>query len=196
MDEFAKSEEAQCLAYFYCSRTEPGRSRSEHVFRSIVKQMSRSDSDTTKLPDSVIAIYEKREKDHFAKGPLQVAESIELIINLASRFSATTIVIDALDECETNTRDELLCGLNTIIERVASLIKIFVSSRIEPDITAYLQDLPHVYVDKSRNGLDINAYVRHEVEKASAGKRLLFGRASTELKQEVIERLMEGAQGM
>ena len=158
--------------------------------------MSTSDSDTTKLPDSVTAIYGKREKDHFAEGSLQVAESIELIIDLASRFSATIIVIDALDECETNTRDELLSGLEIIIEKVASLIKIFVSSRNEPDITAYLQHLPHVYVDKRRNGLDINEYVRHEVEKASAGKKLLFGRASTKLKQEVTEKLMDGAQGM
>lgn len=197
MDELANVEKGQCLAYFYCARnpSEPGRADPTHVFRSIMRQMSTPRSDAAELPPSVVAIYGERDKKP-AEESLQIAKTTEHIINLASRFSATTIVIDALDECEASTRYKVLSGLTEIIRRSSALIKILVSSRNDGEIMGHLQNLPHIYVDESRNGSDIHEYVHRKVEEAIALKTLLRGHPSGDFKEELIETLIRGAQGM
>ncbi len=199
IDDISSPKEGQCLAYFYCKQdsSEPRLSDPEQVLRTIVKQMSRPSSDAAKLSDYVVAMYERKQRDSFHQGSLETEESIDLITQLASHFSVTYILIDALDECNIQTRYKLLVGLNTIIRRSPPrLVKILVSSRDEGDIRDHLQDLPSIYIDQSRNSSDIEYYVHHKVTEAINAKTLLRGYPSSSIKQELIETVLKGAQGM
>lgn len=51
----------------------------------------------------------------------------------------TTIVIDALDECNSNERQYLLDSIEQILQDSFSLVKIFVSSRDDQDIVCTLR---------------------------------------------------------
>lgn len=144
----------------------------------------------------VAEAYQEREKNNFADGPLRLEESIELIIKLTSHYSITTIVIDALDECVEKTRHQLLESLINIIKKASGLVKVFVSSRDDKDIVLSLQDLPNLYIKASHNTDDIRKYVQIEVNQAIADKRLLDGNISEGLRNEVIRKLVDGAQGM
>lgn len=77
----------------------------------------------------------------------------------------TTIVIDALDECDPNTRDELLQVLQTVLSESTSLVKIFVSSRDDGDIKCQLEEYPNLTISSSNNFSDIRAFVTFETEK-------------------------------
>jgi hypothetical protein len=193
----ANSQDDHCLVYFYCSRNtaEPERSDPEEILRSIVRQMSVPSSRESVLRP-VIEKYEEREKKGFADGPLRLEESVETIVKLTAHYSVTTIVIDALDECHTETRYRLLRALSSIIRDGTGLVKIFVSSRDDKDITLYLGDSPNLYIKASNNAADINRWVKAELSQAIADKRLLGGEISLELKREIAKTLTKQAQGM
>ena len=198
IDEIANRMESELgLAYFYCTRNtaEPERAEPEHIARSLVRQLSRPKSGQ-RLFSLVTDAYQQRKEKFFADGHLRLEESLELIISLTRHYSITIIVIDALDECNEKTRYKLINGLTSIIKKGSNLVKIFVSSRDDKDIVLSLQDLPNLYIKASHNTQDIRKYVHNEVEQAIADKRLLRGNISKGLQQEVIQTLVNGAQGM
>jgi hypothetical protein len=140
-------------------------------------------------------MYATRSQKGFVDGSLRLDESVDLIKMLTDQCIGTTIIIDALDECDATTRHELLTSLTSIMQS-ASSVKIFVSSRDDKDITLRLQGQPNLHIRASDNDEDIRRYVKFEVGKAVADKRLLDGEVSTEMVQHIIQTLTMKAQGM
>ena len=170
------------------------RANPEGILRSIVRQLSMS-GPHARLSKVVAAKYTEREDKHFADGPLRLNECVDLIIKLTQEYTNTTIIIDALDECDINTRHSLLAGLSSIIQHGSST-KIFVSSRDDKDITLQLQGLPNLYIKASNNAKDIDQYVHSKVEQAVADRRLFNGNVSIEAVRLISETLTRKAQGM
>ena len=195
-EQRAALDKLQALAFFYCNRNDAERERAnpEGILRSIVRQLSIPGPDA-RLPNFVAAKYTERQRNHFADGPLRLDECVDLIINLTEQYTSTTIIIDALDECEITTRHSLLAGLSSIMQHGSST-KIFVSSRDDKDITLKLQDLPNLYIKASNNAKDIDRYVHFKVEQAVADGRLLDGNVSAKTVRQIIRTLTDKAQGM
>lgn len=122
-------------AYFYCSRNpaEPGHSDPGAILASIARQLSCLGPGCPLLL-LTIAAYDKQEDDAFADGPLQLHETRDLILQLAEHYLRVTIVIDALDECDQETRKDLLDAVEFILREASTVIKIFISSRDDQDI--------------------------------------------------------------
>lgn len=192
----ASLDKRQGLAFFYCNRNEAERERAnpEDILRSIVRQLSIS-GPHARLSKFVAEKYTERECKHFADGPLRLDECVDLIIKLTEQYTSTTIIIDALDECDVTTRHSLLAALSNIMQHGSST-KIFVSSRDDKDITLQLQELPNLYIKASNNAKDIDRYVHFKVEQAVADRRLLDGNVSAKTVQHVSDKLTGKAQGM
>ena len=186
----------QGLAFFYCNRNdaEPERANPEDILRSIVRQLSIS-GPHARFSKVVAEKYKERKCKHFADGPLRLDECVDLIIKLTQQYTSTTIIIDALDECDVYTRHNILTALSSIMQHGLST-KIFVSSRDDKDITLRLSDLPNLYIKASNNAKDIDRYVHFKVEQAVADKRLLDGNVSLATVQLISNRLTGKAQGM
>ncbi|KAF8846948.1 hypothetical protein BDZ45DRAFT_565841, partial [Acephala macrosclerotiorum] len=169
--ESGNSKSPAPLALFYCLRAvgEPERADPDEILRCILKQLSCS---TANLP---------------IREPLIVALLNE---------NPATIVIDALDECNPKRRHELLRALDNIIQKSASLVKVFVSSRDDNDIVCRLEQSQNIFIKASDNGEDIERYVSVEVQKAVNEKRLLYGEVSETLQEKIRKTLISGAQGM
>lgn len=187
-------------AYFYCTRNtaEPQRADPDEIMRSILKQLSCSKLDLP-VREPTAKEYSKRKEEAEEQGcepaKLTIAECEELILTLLEQNPAT-IVIDALDECHPARRHELLKTLDNIIQKSASLVKVFVSSRDDGDIVCRLKNSPNVFIRVSDNVEDIRRFVHSEVEVAIEDKRMLRGNISEELKTRIAATLVEGAQGM
>ncbi|KAL7268016.1 hypothetical protein RUND412_009377 [Rhizina undulata] len=190
--EGAKSRQ-QAIAYFYCSHGEKDRQDPVSILSTLVKQLSLIVSPEGSLPKSVVSIFKKHESN---SGKLQLSESQELIATLTENFIQTTIVIDALDECDKESRKELLTALEVIMKSSAGVIKIFVTSRPADDIELKLEGVLNVYIHSSDNSEDIAAFVRAKIDKSISEKLLLRGSVTSELKESVIEKLTKGADGM
>lgn len=118
-------------------------------------------------------------------------ECQQLFTELVNDYTHVTILIDALDEIDSNSRFELLLFLVRVARSTKITLKMIVSSRNESDIYHYLGNGNNFYIDSSDNAKDIGQYVKHEL-----ARRLLFGRASKDLLKRVESLLNSKAQGM
>ena len=184
--------------FFYCSRdtAEPARSSPEAIIASIARQLS-SPGPGCPLHPLVVATYRKREAEGFASGSLRMGESRALIAQLVECYPLTTIVIDALDECDPGKRADLLETLEAILQESSGLVKIFVSSRDDQDIVCHLQEYPNLELASDRNTDDIASFVRAETKDLIKRSKLLRSSINKEdLKEEIIDQVTKGASGM
>lgn len=91
------------------------------------------------LPKPVVEEYDKQFADGFASGPLGFKLCGSLLVLLFEIFPKTTIIIDALDESNPAERGQLLDLLEEFMNSSENLIKIFISSRDDADISSNSQ---------------------------------------------------------
>ena len=126
-----------------------------------------------------------------------MGESCALIAQLVECYPLTTIVIDALDECDPGKRADLLETLEAILQKSSGLVKIFVSSCDDQDIVCHLQEYPNLKLMSDRNTDDIVSFVRAETQDLIKRRKLLRSSINKEdLKEEIIDQVTKGASGM
>ena len=185
-------------AYFYCSRdtAEPTRSSPDAITASIVRQLSCLQP-RSPLLNPVIATYKKREAKGFASGLLHIAESSAIIIQLIKSYPLTTIVINALNECNPEKQGDLLETLEKILQKSSQLVKIFVSSRNDQDIVNYLQNYPNLNIVSDKNMDDITSFISAEIKNLVNKRKLLqYSSNQKELMESIIDQVTKGASGM
>lgn len=184
--------------FFYCSRNaaEPQRSDPAAILSSIVRQLSCTEPGLPLLPP-VIEIYERKGQGFNSQG-LQVEECRDLITKLIENYPVTTIVIDALDECNLEKREMLLDAIESLLQDSSlGLLKVFLSSRDDQDISCTLREYPNLDLVSSRNSADIEAFVRAETNRLVNKQRLLRNsHAKESLKVLIIDEVAKGADGM
>ncbi|KAI2482638.1 Arp Ankyrin repeat protein [Pyrenophora tritici-repentis] len=184
--------------FFYCSRNpaELTRSEPQAILASLARQLSCLEPGKPLLEPSV-SLYREKEAEGFASGPLQMDETLNLVLQLIAQYPLTTIVIDAMDECDPQKRHELLKALEKILQNSSSLVKIFVSSRNDQDIVLRLRNYPNLEIDSRRNYDDIARFVNEQVEELVQDGRLLsYSDSETEMKKLIVGKVIEGAAGM
>lgn len=128
---------------------------------------------------------------------LSIEESKQLLIALSAGFLRTTLIIDALDECDTQTRAKLF----NVIEEVVSLskrnpVKAFITSRDDGDVRRKFKNSPNVYIEERDNSSDIKHYIEIEIEACIHREEILDGNVSKDLQGRIISALEAGAHGM
>ncbi|KAI9853467.1 MAG: hypothetical protein M1824_001230 [Vezdaea acicularis] len=188
------------IAYFYCARNqaEPLRADPTEVLRSILKQLCSSKANLPiRLPIVEKFKTKKEAADEDGSDPsrLKITECINLILAVLENDPAT-IIIDALDECDSVRRHELLEALDEIIQKSSSLVQFFVSSRDSGDIVTRLIHSPNIYISIDDNKDDIKRFIDDKISLSIERKNLLNGRVPASLKNQIILSLEKGAQGM
>lgn len=162
---------------------------------ALVKQLACLEVGTN-LQAPIVSLYDTRNKAGFSSGALAFQESLDLIISLTGTYSQTSIVVDALDECDPNKRRKFLDSLQTIITSSSGIVKIFVSSRDDHDIVRRLDGLPNHWIEAKDNQDDIEQFVGSEITRCIDSGDLLNGAVDNRLKGRIIESLTNGSQGM
>lgn len=199
-DETGRSTLSALLAYFYCSRqeSEPERANPHDILRSILKQLSFTGTDEPAC-SQIVEAYKKRQDDVLrygnGSGILSLAQCEELILEILKQTSAT-IVIDALDECDSKKRHLLLGSLGRLLKGSPKTLRVFISSREENDIVHRLEDHPNLRIEAKDNFLDIKGYVEQQIDEAIKDGRLLRGRVSIELRGKIIHKLIRKSGSM
>lgn len=201
IDKFSKDVNHHALAYFYCLYQDENRDSPESILRALVKQMCFAYPGLN-LPVPVLSLYEERERKGHSSGPPKLEESEDLIVKLSKGVWQTTIVIDALDECNPRTRGSLFSALKRIVS-VADGIKIFVTARNDGDIDEKLREFSNHYIHAVDNTGDINRFIDTEIERRcrpddlkDGEMSLLDGTASPDLKEKIISTLKKKACGV
>jgi hypothetical protein len=191
------------IAHFFCTRdtAEPERRDPREVLLSLIKQLSLT-RDEDLIRRALVEEYQKRrqEASHVGEYPtsLTLEECVELICELG-RTTPVTLVIDALDECNSQQRAVLLEALGDVRQKCRDVIKIFVSSRYEEDIAAHFGKGEILSVTAKSNEEDLKHFVGTQV--GSFVKRWSTIHDETagtlqQLESEINDTLVAGAQGM
>lgn len=192
--EESKAHSRPLPFYFYCVRSTTDRERSdpEGVLKCLLRQ-ALGLAERRFLDQDLKRRYEKRNVD----GPMSVDEAVKMIIAITSERHLTYLVVDALDECDRNVRQDLLQMFERILETSSSLVKIFISSRDDQDIKLSLDRHLGISIRARDNKRDIEFYIQHTVDQYIRDRKILPIEGVPESLKELIKRrLYEGAQGM
>lgn len=132
----------EAFAYFYCIKQEEMRHKPTAILRSIVRQLATGPwnrrNEKIDLHEAITEIWDKHKSDEF----YNIFDDWEkCVLKLVNKYSKTTIVLDALDECDEDDRGILIDLFNTLIARKSpgGIVKIFVATRPEADLKDLLR---------------------------------------------------------
>lgn len=128
----------------------------QHTFTALEALLSQKDLIQLQykpgLPILAPALEKYNQRSHgIGPGCLQLAEYRDLILKLTESYPMTTIIIDALDECNPATRYDLLDALDHIQNESTNLVKVFVSSRDERDLASRLKHFSNIDTAAAEN---------------------------------------------
>lgn len=193
LQEQCAADPETALAYFFLSFSDSKKQSVVEMLASLIKQLCASRPDT---PETVKSLSEYKDK-----GGRPDTRTLEAALLATVRgFSAAFIVVDALDECPTLTKEraKLLSSLGRIIAAMPDNLHIICTSRPEADIkaamSAVLSPRQRVAIDLTtdREGLDDDIGLYIDTMLASAD----YGLWPDELKADAKALLIEKADGM
>ncbi|KAL8728836.1 MAG: hypothetical protein Q9166_005153, partial [cf. Caloplaca sp. 2 TL-2023] len=188
------------LAYFYCSKKsgDPRTADPKAILSAILRQLSGHHS---KLPlrGTVSRVFQRRKDDAEDRGaqilPLSLQE-VESHITAITQEDPIMIIIDALDEVEETAREDLFDALERIIQGSQNVVKVFVSSRNDGDIVERFSESPNITIKQEMNHSDIGQFIESKVTQAMRSKKLLRGKVSSALRDDIMSTLAAGARGI
>ncbi|VUC26892.1 unnamed protein product [Clonostachys rosea] len=155
-----EGSEPNCgLAYFYCDRNDIGRRQPIAILSSFVRQLASPFGRTNEVHQYIQAL-DKKLRSECLKMDLQLCQ--DALIELVASYKCSTIVLDALDECDEQTRSQLMRCLNETLSRCRNL-KVFISSRTEYDIKRFFNSQPTITIRATDNQNDIESFVRQKL---------------------------------
>ena len=146
--------------------------------------------------------YQRRLRESQLRGErpraLTGEESVQLICEVG-RTTPVTIILDALDECDSRQRILLISALHEISSSCRDAVKIFVSSREGQEIAAHFNHGKSLNITAESNREDLERYVDRQVGQFL--NRWSFTHNETvetllPLWNEITHSLVSGAQGM
>ena len=164
----------------------------DSVLSSFVRQLSTSSTGDAIQPCAV-HVYEEKEKLGFASNKLKLEETQRLLLDLVNIYPQTTLILDALDECDKDTRSELVKVFDSLLRDSSNPIKIFISSRPDSDIRDRFERGPNLEIQATHNQGDIASFVDQRIRESP---RKWHSKIHPELRHEVCRTILEKSHGM
>ncbi|ETS79164.1 hypothetical protein PFICI_09017 [Pestalotiopsis fici W106-1] len=176
------------VAFFFCDYKNEDTWKPLSVLGAIVSQLARQKDEAF---DMLKAYFDTLHPERGLEKAADLEELRLTIAKMAELFDQVTVIIDGLDECGDQT-DDVVDSIAETAEN-SHQITIALFSRDEINIRLRLEDeFKHIPIAATTG--DIDLFVGAEIQqRVQAGR---FGTLSTALKDEIRERLVEGANGM
>lgn len=159
-DNEAQGKNDEGFAYFYCSRSDTARRDPKSVYQSYIRQLAQLNHYPTGMHKSISDLYRKAKKE---QRELSITECKAALSELLKSYPRTTLVLDALDECEVGARKEIVLVLHSLATDAERPVKVYIASRREPDIERSLGSESLIEIGTSDNKGDIEKYIEQEM---------------------------------
>lgn len=188
------SNNDEAFAYFYCNKQDPSRSEPKEILRSLIRQLAtgpwNESANNTAVHKKVHELWEKSQ----SQGISSIFSEWEACLRaLIATYPRTTIVLDALDECNDIKRQDLINLLVNLATRDSEVqpVKIFVAARPEGDVRQHLEKYYLIRMQEEHNAEDIACFVR-----AKVAEHRRWSRFSQEYQNEMVDKLLEKSGNM
>ncbi|KAK4148047.1 uncharacterized protein C8A04DRAFT_33579 [Dichotomopilus funicola] len=176
------------FAFFYCNRNEENRRKPLSVLRSFVRQLATAPG----YPKEIQRKLREMWRDRATHGSeLGIANCRVQLLESVNLFPRTTLILDALDECEPSSRSELISTIEFLLSKSNNALRVFISSRPDRDIRRQFADKPNIEIQARHNEGDITKFVQGEVMKHGNWKGM-----SQTLQNEIVHTLLQRSEGM
>jgi hypothetical protein len=115
----------------------------------------------------------------------------EQLLESVNLYPRTTLVLDALDECDPGSRDRLVEMIELLLSSSKSLLRVFISSRPDADIRDRFLSRPNIEIQATDNQEDIKKFVNEEIV-----KHRRWNKISAQLREDVVKTLLARSEGM
>ena len=176
------------VAFFFCDYKNSATWNIVNILGAIASQLSRQHDGAY---DSLEKYYDQlHPAERLDKSP-DTEELRDKIIEMSKHFQQILVIVDGLDECG-DSSDVVVESLSELASYTSNM-SMALFSRHEVNIQGWLEkDFEHVEIAAQSN--DVQLYVAAEMEKRIHNRRLRI--SSMELKDEIMNRLVDGAKGM
>lgn len=184
----------EAFAYFYCNKQDPSRSDPKKILRNIIRQLATGPwivlGSNTVVHKTVHELWGAAQRQGISS---TFAEWEACLLTLVNTYPRTTIVLDALDECDGLQRQDLINLLTKLATPASDArpVKVFVSSRPQEDVRRSLDIYPIIQMQEKHNAQDIATFVRAKI----AGHRR-WSKMPQEFQKEIVEELLEKSGNM
>jgi hypothetical protein len=190
-EALASQRNDEAFAYYYFNRNDTSRQNASAALCSLVRQLSVT-LDGQAMQQSLVELYKSKHQRGLAEACLHEAEAKQLLHQFVDSYPQTTIVLDALDECDMKTRTSFIILLQDVARSGAKPIKIFVSSRLDQDIKQRLKREPNLAI----RAVDYQDDIVRFVEAEMAGEPHWSEKVPDYLRQEIAQTLRDQSRGM
>ena len=115
----------------------------------------------------------------------------ELLLEFINLYPKTTLILDALDECDKGKRSALVEIFDYFLANASRPVKIFISSRPDSDIKDRFKSRANIEIQAIDNHNDIATFVENEIIKHPRWNKI-----SPALQDQIIDTLQKRSQGM
>lgn len=182
-----KTSPNQGFAFFYCNRNETGRHDPLSILRSYVRQLSTTTSISDGIRKALNDLYQDMRMKSSDIGFDSCKEQLHEAIGL---YESTTIVLDALDECEPESRFKIIDTIGSLLSH-SKKVKFFLSSRGDRDIRNIFSRALNIEIQASNNERDIQKFVEIEISKHQNWKIM-----PSSLKQDIVNVILKHSEEM
>ncbi|GAW15650.1 hypothetical protein ANO14919_050690 [Xylariales sp. No.14919] len=173
------------FAFFYCDRNEEQRRKPLSILQSYVRQLSKNPECIRKQLEDLCRSARANASDlGFDNCRQQLLKSVNL-------YTQTTLVLDALDECEAESRKLALEVIEYLTSKSRNTLKVFISSRPDRDIRDRFLNKPNIEIEATDNDEDIKIFVGEEIAKHGNWNDMRPG-----LKDKIVNTLQTKSRGM
>lgn len=113
------------------------------------------------------------------------------LLESTNLYEKTILVLDALDECEPDSRSRLIETIEFLLSHSERPIKVFISSRPDRDIRRRFINTPNIEIQARHNEADIQRFVDEEIVKHGNWSDM-----SLLLKEDIMKCILERSEGM
>lgn len=182
------------VVYFYCDYSDQKTLDVSEILGNFIKQLINQLLSRMEIPDD-IGLMVLTTYQHGTKHP-DADELLKIIFLLLKHFDKVIFLLDGIDECGGNDRMELLAAIQSILNSSihTTTVKFFIASRPDVDLKRAFKPYIILPISVDDTTADIVPFINGIVREKVKSKELVVRDSS--LVKEIIEALVNGAQGM
>ncbi|KAK4442808.1 hypothetical protein QBC34DRAFT_223631 [Podospora aff. communis PSN243] len=179
---------------FYCSGVRDSYESNDTAFHTdsgasdIIRSLVRQIGQTTEGFQLLEREYQAYPRAGLDVSPLQLTDAKRLLRSPVQMQDMSFIVLDALDECLAVGQDKERLNVMELFDDLLAdqtSVKIFVSSRFEPDIQDYLREWASIKLYKNWTEGDLSSFVDLTIDRKLTRKRGCDDRLRSQLKMQL-----------
>ena len=174
--------------YYYCDFADQRTLQTDRILGTVLKQFLPEDQFPKEIEPQILQAY-----GHGQRTP-GTHEIGDLVCSLMQLRPPGYIVLDGLDECEKQPRQEVLNVLKRVTALKNACVRTFVSCRDEDELLRSLHLYPRIQLTSEALGGDIKLFVEGSIRSRIESGQLRI--RNPDLEHHIVQELVKKAHGM